>query len=317
MRSYLEFTQQLGINPTTPITEEVACLFATHLAANKHNRASTIRAYLNHVKSWHIDLGTYSKTEEFLRLDRLVEGIIRNQVARPTKRAAPLTTDILKRIAGSINQKDKNEVTWMAIASLATHGLFRLGELVPSKKGDQPTLDRDQIQLQQDHVAIKLTKEKTDQLGLSEPVLVARMVSTTCPWLWLHKMRALDQRTKPTGHAFQDALGQPVTKAWVVYRLRRKLSAMGLKPEKFTGHSFRRGGATSLALAGVPDNVIAAIGRWKSTSFQLYIDLPREAKFRAQRAMAEGTWVSGVPGRPRVSIRRPSGRGVMLEVGPN
>ncbi len=269
------------------------------------------------MKSWHIDLGNYSGTEEFLQLDRLVEGIIRNQVAKPTKRAAPLTTDILKRIAGSVNPNDKNDVTWMAIASLATHGLFRLGELVPSKIGDKPSLGQEQIQLNQDHVAVKLTKEKTDQLGISEPVLVARMESVTCPWLWLHRMKQHDRRTSASSHAFRDEAGHPITKAWVVYRLRRKLGAIGLNPEKFTGHSFRRGGATSLALAGVPDNVIAAIGRWKSTSFQLYIDLPREAKFKAQRAMAEGTRVSGVPGRPRASIRRPSGRGVLLEVGPN
>jgi hypothetical protein len=66
---------------------------------------------------------------------------------------------------------------------------------------------------------------------------------------------------------------------------RRKLAALGLIPVKFTSHSFLRGGATSLALAGVPENVIAAMGHWKSTTFQLYIDLPREAKFKAHRAM--------------------------------
>jgi hypothetical protein len=41
----------------------------------------------------------------------------------------------------------------------------------------------------------------------------------------------------------------------------------------YKGHSFRRGGATSLAQAGVSDSVIKSIGRWKSHAYQLYVDV--------------------------------------------
>ena len=37
-----------------------------------------------------------------------------------------------------------------------------------------------------------------------------------------------------------------------------------------SGHSFRIGGATELLLAGVPPEVVATIGRWKSLTFLLY-----------------------------------------------
>ncbi|EJD42256.1 hypothetical protein AURDEDRAFT_168564, partial [Auricularia subglabra TFB-10046 SS5] len=37
------------------------------------------------------------------------------------------------------------------------------------------------------------------------------------------------------------------------------------------GHSIRSGGATDLAIRGVPDNVIQRIGRWSSDTFQIYI----------------------------------------------
>lgn len=36
------------------------------------------------------------------------------------------------------------------------------------------------------------------------------------------------------------------------------------------GHSFRIGGSTELLLAGVPPEIVAAIGRWKSLAFLLY-----------------------------------------------
>ena len=44
-----------------------------------------------------------------------------------------------------------------------------------------------------------------------------------------------------------------------------------IQNKKFTGHSFRRGGATALAAKGVPDWVIQMLGRWKSDSYKKYI----------------------------------------------
>jgi hypothetical protein len=37
------------------------------------------------------------------------------------------------------------------------------------------------------------------------------------------------------------------------------------------GHSMRSGGATALAIAGIPDNRIQAMGRWSSDAYQQYI----------------------------------------------
>ena len=42
-------------------------------------------------------------------------------------------------------------------------------------------------------------------------------------------------------------------------------------------HSFRIGGATALAQAGVPDYIIQIIGRWSSDSFLRYIRTPPES----------------------------------------
>ena len=42
--------------------------------------------------------------------------------------------------------------------------------------------------------------------------------------------------------------------------------------------SLTRGGATILAASGVPDRVIRAMGRWKSGTYRLYIDLQLHEK---------------------------------------
>jgi hypothetical protein len=55
------------------------------------------------------------------------------------------------------------------------------------------------------------------------------------------------------------------TRRWFLSRLR------SFFPSDVAGHSLRSGGATALAEAGVAPNVIQAMGRWASNTFQIYI----------------------------------------------
>ena len=57
------------------------------------------------------------------------------------------------------------------------------------------------------------------------------------------------------------------TYSWFVSRLQHTLG-----PD-VGGHSIRSGGATALALAGVPDNIIQLLGRWSSDTVRIYIRL--------------------------------------------
>ena len=51
-------------------------------------------------------------------------------------------------------------------------------------------------------------------------------------------------------------------------------------PDDFSGHSFRRGGATAMQLAGVPESTIAAHGRWKSLAYRTYFDVQHSLALR-------------------------------------
>ena len=68
--------------------------------------------------------------------------------------------------------------------------------------------------------------------------------------------------------------GQPLTRPQLVSELRKTLSLAGLQPEKYAGHSFRIGAATTAAACGVPVDVIKTLGRWKSQAYQLYVRIP-------------------------------------------
>jgi integrase len=55
--------------------------------------------------------------------------------------------------------------------------------------------------------------------------------------------------------------------------------------EKITGHSLRKGGATSLFLRGVDETLIQALGRWSSDAYKVYAVLNRTVMKDAQTKM--------------------------------
>lgn len=69
----------------------------------------------------------------------------------------------------------------------------------------------------------------------------------------------------------------PLSDTALLSRLRSLLrrSHPHVNPTQYAGHSFRRGGATALYLAGVPEPVIQLHGRWKSLAVRCYLDKQR------------------------------------------
>ena len=62
------------------------------------------------------------------------------------------------------------------------------------------------------------------------------------------------------------------TRQFVTNALRTSFARLGVEGN-YSGHSFRRGAATSAKEAGLSDAEIQLLGRWKSNSYRFYIDL--------------------------------------------
>ena len=64
-------------------------------------------------------------------------------------------------------------------------------------------------------------------------------------------------------------------RGYVIRKLQKRINILGYGGN-YTGHSFRRGTATSARLAGLLDKEIQLLRRWKLNFYQLYIDTPSE-----------------------------------------
>ena len=54
---------------------------------------------------------------------------------------------------------------------------------------------------------------------------------------------------------------------------------MGLPSKEFSGHSFRRGGATYLFKMGIPGELIQVMGDWHSDAYKAYLEIDLSTKF--------------------------------------
>ncbi|CAC5355478.1 unnamed protein product [Mytilus coruscus] len=64
----------------------------------------------------------------------------------------------------------------------------------------------------------------------------------------------------------------PLTYSKFLSRLKQSLSHIGINPDKYSGHSFRRGGASFALECGIPTELIQSQGDWKSDAYKRYID---------------------------------------------
>ena len=100
-------------------------------------------------------------------------------------------------------------------------------------------------------------------------VITGRTDDDLCPVSAL--LTYLERRGSTPGALFQWDNRIPLSKTKFVDATRQALSAANLPAKDYAGHSFRLGAATTAATAGLEDSTIQTLGRWKSTSYQLYI----------------------------------------------
>ena len=118
-------------------------------------------------------------------------------------------------------------------------------------------------------ISLKLKHSKTDQGRIGVKVVIGRTGDDICPVTAL--LAYLARRGPQPGALFICDDGSPLLKSRFVEEVRSALTKAGLPAQDYAGHSFRTGAATTAATVGIQDSAIQILGRWKSSSYQLYI----------------------------------------------
>jgi hypothetical protein len=284
--AFVRFCNRFNLSHSIPVDEFVLCGFAAFSAETACH--ATIKVAIAAIKSRHTDLACRCDTQQMVMLQRVLRGIQLKGNPNPSRPRLPVTTELLAKFRSILDLRQCEDQLFFAVACVGTYGLFRSGEIFGGSGSGSGLLCGDVKQLGHLEFQLTLRKSKTDINKQGVVISLFANGSLSCP------VRALDaywqylgKHLPKTAPLFCLSQGVPLKKDLFISMLRLVIAKLGLSPSDYSGHSFRRGGATSLAAAGVPAAMIKQMGRWKSLAYQVYIDNTKEEWAKASQAMSQ------------------------------
>ena len=282
-------------------TEDEMCMFVAWAKSPADEggggiQGSSIALYLSGIRWLFISQGRPDPTLDRPRLDLVLQAAKKTDVKKDPRR--PMTVELLQEARKFLQPESsfKDALCWLAMV-FGVVGLFRLGELVPSSKsGQNHSFIRPQdVVVQGESVSVHLRSSKTDTGHQGVDIVMDAFPNThvlspamalACVYKWRTRLHFDDSAPLFTGED-----GRTTTYSEVVDAMNRSVSAVdaarGIRfGGRMYGHSLRRGGATSLARAGVSDAVIQGLGRWKSSAYTLYIQMDPHLRRKAYARLA-------------------------------
>ena len=273
LRSYNLFCTHTG-SYLFPLEEHVLQRYVASLA--QRVSYSTIKVYLCGLQFFSHMRGLTESISSMPRVYYLLRGIRRSQGStfqRP--RRQPITTNHLKLIHHRLtfmNYNKLQQVSLSTAASLAFFGFLRCSEYTcassscfdPSKE-----LMVRNITIAADYsiLTVHIRASKTDPFRNGCYIRIGATGDKLCPVTWMREYLAI--HPVPQGPLFVLSSTHFVTRRDIVTMLSRCLPEVG----NINTHSFRIGGASAAATAGVPDSTIQLLGRWSSDAYRRYLRL--------------------------------------------
>lgn len=207
-------------------------------------------------------------------VSKTLAGCMKLYSSPPHRKCALSQDDLTSIIASCSTAPSHDDLLFSAIAFTGWHCLMRLGELVDPDSIDlrdyRKTITWRSVtssNLPRPHVSFTLPMHKADRFWEgSTVVLEQRVGSLNLLPIFNRYLNLWDNLFFLFPELWLKADGLVPTRSWFINRLK------ALFPDdNIAGHSLRSGGATALALAGVPLERIQIIGRWSSEAFLIYI----------------------------------------------
>ena len=300
-----KFYEKQKANLTFPISSDTLCLWMAD-SANKL-RYPTIRTYLHGISTTQVELGYSNPLQQSPIVWRMFKAIKRIQGHQVVRKRLPITVKILSQIDSLFDTNKESDLCMRAAMWLGTCGLLRSGEFT-TKPTTKHTLKLqhltfhdvnnnilDPLHLQGEiphYMSLRLDQSKTDPFRRGTNVIIGNPTAIQYMLEYLqHRQQRLSRQPLFVGKD-----GQALTTGALVKFTQSLIERANIaNAHLFLGHSFRKGGATSLHEAGHPDSLIKAIGRWASFAFATYIDTPLQMLIEAGQSLRKVDTQSHVP----------------------
>lgn len=265
------------INTTSqpfPVTLQTLASWIGNLAKRKIS-SKTIRTYLAGLRSFLVDLGV-SDLQIFQHpsIHRMITGLKRREGEVDKRERLPVTRDILLKLLTQLDTKVETHAIIHAAYCLAFAAFLRVGEFTYSAR-DLRDLDfsswhltRKSVDIQADRLVLSLPASKTDRFCKGVTLTIVASNDKACAVSSIQNLFTQFPQP-PSTPLFHSAIG-PFTREYLTAKLRSDIKRLGIKGN-FSGHSFRRGAATSAEKSGLSKDEIQLLGRWKSNAYKLYI----------------------------------------------
>lgn len=242
-----------------------------------------LKTHMSGVRFFHERLGhAWRPVQERFAVHRCLMGLKRLCV-RPVRRKLPITPALLLRMRRCVTidwAHPAMVVVWAAM--LVAFFCFLRKDNFTVKKADafntRMHLTRGDVRATRGGFEFSFRHSKTNQVGARvHRTAVLRMPGSELdPVSAVERAFAMCPRAKASDPAFAipQRHGPPraLTHREFVGALRHCLARVGVDPSLYSGHSFRRGGATFAHNLGVDPALIKFVGDWQSDAFLAYID---------------------------------------------
>ena len=231
---------------------------------------------LGGVKYLHEATGHIFPSEDF-GLEETLQGLKRRLKGTPLM-ALPIDPIILRRMYQHVDIQKKFDLALWCGYLVAFYCLFCEANVVPKDSSFDPSciLTRGDIEIDEHgrRVLVYVNFSKTNQYMKEFHVIPIPENSDPALDLFRHLQLLYSVVDVPeTAPAFSYARNSFVNHRSYTVKLKALLSKSGLDPARYSGHSFRRGGASYLYSIGGTTLMVQVLGDWSSQVFTRYLHL--------------------------------------------
>ena len=170
--------------------------------------------------------------------------------------------------------------------------MARLGSVLPTSQDTKTKyLTRDCINFSTEGMLITLLHTKTIQFGLRRlHIPLVKLELILCPVSAYRKCLSFLKSPQRSAFRYRDTKSggySNLNKSLFIKIFREVLQSAGEEdPAGFTGHSFRRGGASWAFQSGIPGELIQVCGDWVSDAYKRYLEFSTKNKLEIAQKFA-------------------------------